>query len=217
MQVCSVCKEEKPLDEYYSDKRAKNGLRTDCKSCVKTRGAAHYQANREKRLAFQAQYYKAHAEEYKAYSKEWRANNPEKTRQYHQEYAQAHIEEERIRHAKKSRKERLEHPERIKERSQKWYLKNREQATNKNSVYRTRKRFNGEYLVLDKELRKILTSSCVNCGTEEKITLDHVIPIVRGGKHSVGNLQPLCKSCNSSKGKKTMTEWSRFREMLGVG
>lgn len=40
---------------------------------------------------------------------------------------------------------------------------------------------------------------CLSCGETEKIEMDHVIPIVKGGENTIENLQPLCKSCNTSK------------------
>lgn len=43
---------------------------------------------------------------------------------------------------------------------------------------------------------------CVRCGRsapEVTITKDHVIPVTLGGSNDITNLQPLCKSCNSSK------------------
>lgn len=46
----------------------------------------------------------------------------------------------------------------------------------------------------------ILGRLCLKCGSSESITRDHVIPLSRGGLHTVTNLQPLCVSCNSQKG-----------------
>jgi 5-methylcytosine-specific restriction endonuclease McrA len=46
---------------------------------------------------------------------------------------------------------------------------------------------------------------CVNCGTDENIQMDHIYPLSKGGKHHIDNIQPLCGSCNSSKGAKI--EW----------
>lgn len=43
---------------------------------------------------------------------------------------------------------------------------------------------------------------CLCCGSKEDVHLDHVIPIKKGGKNDISNLQPLCKKCNSKKGVK---------------
>ncbi len=42
---------------------------------------------------------------------------------------------------------------------------------------------------------------CANCGAGEKLVLDHVTPIARGGRTELGNLQLLCAECNRLKGK----------------
>ena len=45
---------------------------------------------------------------------------------------------------------------------------------------------------------------CLCCGSEKNISLDHIVPIKKGGKNTLDNLQPLCKSCNSKKGVKVI-------------
>lgn len=48
---------------------------------------------------------------------------------------------------------------------------------------------------------------CAYCNAEANLTMDHVIPILCGGKTTASNIIPACKSCNSSKGANDMIEW----------
>ncbi len=41
---------------------------------------------------------------------------------------------------------------------------------------------------------------CVYCGATERLTIDHKVPISRGGQTKTANLLTACHSCNSSKG-----------------
>lgn len=41
---------------------------------------------------------------------------------------------------------------------------------------------------------------CLHCGTSERLSLDHIVPVFRGGGDEDSNLQTLCISCNSKKG-----------------
>lgn len=44
---------------------------------------------------------------------------------------------------------------------------------------------------------------CVHCGTSERLTVDHIWPVSKGGADDLDNLQTLCHSCNSKKGART--------------
>ena len=47
---------------------------------------------------------------------------------------------------------------------------------------------------------------CRWCGTEADPTLDHVVPLARGGTNAVDNLQVLCADCNQLKGDRDFTD-----------
>lgn len=51
---------------------------------------------------------------------------------------------------------------------------------------------------------------CAYCGKPvADMHMDHVIPLSRGGAHSIGNVVPACAPCNLSKGAKLLVEWKR--------
>jgi 5-methylcytosine-specific restriction endonuclease McrA len=52
---------------------------------------------------------------------------------------------------------------------------------------------------------------CVGCKKDvtKRPTIDHIIPLSKGGWHKKSNLQILCKSCNSSKRDKPFEEWAK--------
>jgi hypothetical protein len=50
--------------------------------------------------------------------------------------------------------------------------------------------------------RKRATRRCHHCGgtfAPSALTMDHLVPIVRGGKSSKGNVVPSCKACNTAR------------------
>ena len=60
----------------------------------------------------------------------------------------------------------------------------------------------------DDEKHKLSNGArCVYCGSEERLSVDHIFPKVKGGSDSSDNLVCCCKYCNSSKGNKDLMEW----------
>jgi len=54
---------------------------------------------------------------------------------------------------------------------------------------------------------------CHYCGGEfapEDLTMDHLVPISRGGKASRNNVVPACKGCNSRKKYLLPIEWEEY-------
>jgi 5-methylcytosine-specific restriction endonuclease McrA len=49
---------------------------------------------------------------------------------------------------------------------------------------------------------------CAYCGNHmEAPEIEHVLPIVRGGRHSIGNIVLACRPCNRGKSHRTVMEW----------
>ena len=56
---------------------------------------------------------------------------------------------------------------------------------------------------------------CAYCGCElpyEKMQVDHIVPIHRGGINELDNMLPACRSCNHYKSTMTLED---FRECIG--
>lgn len=43
---------------------------------------------------------------------------------------------------------------------------------------------------------------CKKCGSQSWLRADHIVPEIAGGEATLDNLQTLCRSCNSKKGKR---------------
>jgi hypothetical protein len=57
---------------------------------------------------------------------------------------------------------------------------------------------------------------CNACGVRTELTADHIIPRAQGGGHNAGNIQGLCRSCNSAKGKRSWAEFVELRRRKGL-
>lgn len=58
------------------------------------------------------------------------------------------------------------------------------------------------------ELKKSFNYICLSCKKQEpsiKLTIDHIIPVSKGGSNKLENIQPLCLSCNQIKGVKIIS------------
>ena len=54
---------------------------------------------------------------------------------------------------------------------------------------------------------------CHYCGGSyppAELTMDHLVPIIRGGKSARGNVVPACKECNSKKKYMLPLEWQEY-------
>lgn len=219
---CNTCHVVKTIDDFHKNKYR-------CKPCQSVYAKAYREANREEINARRRYRRNNGLSNEKEYNKQWQKDNIEKIREYSKKHYHSGKGKERQRQWEK------ENPENYKKRWKKYYDKNKDKLSEYKRNYKKehpdiaqkqwmdtktkRKRLkkeNGFFEISQKEFNKIRNSPCAWCGTEENITVDHVIPLDRGGRHSIGNLQPLCLSCNSSKNNKLMIEWKRYKKIVKV-
>ena len=65
--------------------------------------------------------------------------------------------------------------------------------------------------------RKISSGICYYCGRrfeQKELTMDHIVPLIRGGKSTKGNLVPACKDCNNKKRYLLPIEWDEYLSSL---
>ena len=155
----------------------------------------------------------------KEYSKAWRKANPDKVKKIsrkinkkrwlEQKQDKEYMAKKAV-YFKANSKERTARATAWNQANKQRYQQHVANSKIKNKILEDAKTFK----ILDKEYRKLYSSCCAFCGTKDKITMDHIIPISRSGNHSIGNLQPLCRSCNSSKKSKLVSEYKYYLSKL---
>lgn len=205
-RTCNVCGEWKPADCFsFYDGR----LRSRCKPCQAAKNNARYHADPARVLAQQAAYSLTHREQKAAYDREYNARTRERRSEqknglYYARKAAGIKREigakEREENRLKARARYVATPDVLKARIKAYQSKNREKVRAWQEDYRARRR-DGDG-VSSREWEAILDQAgyrCLACGATEPLTMDHVRPLSRGGRHTPSNVQVLCKPCNSKK------------------
>lgn len=181
---CANCGLTKLAECFSKSTKAKNGLNSWCRQC----SSEYHHANRDRLNAERK-----------------RRVDPERKSQVSRAYYRAHKEE-------------------IKARSSSWYYANKQRALEWSRGYRksrpdveVARRHRRRALVKGgfsasqwRDLRQFYNNTCLRCGLSEpdvKITADHVIPLNMGGSNDISNIQPLCSTCNSSKGARSTRDY----------
>lgn len=66
--------------------------------------------------------------------------------------------------------------------------------------------------------QKTAPGLCYYCGakvTYQELTMDHLVPLARGGRSTKDNLVPSCKTCNNLKKSMLPIEWQEHLERSG--
>ena len=192
---CSKCGKYKPLRDFNKRKRGKYGVRSECRIC-QNEGSIEYRQNNSEAISQR--------------NKKYRENNKEKIATYHKE---------RYQNNKKQ----------ISDYHKKYYQINREEILEKHKVYnnttkgqiailngRARRRAKecGEGVTKEQwlEMMNFFEWKCAYSGKYlgkeiSARSIDHIIPLNKGGEHEVWNTVPMYRPYNCSKQDKDLIEW----------
>lgn len=202
------------------EQRAKNILvcrerHADHREEENAKSRAHHVDHREEANAKSKAYDATHREEKAARDKAYKIEHREEIAAYRKEDRI----ENKVRIAIQRKKLRVVHKEQIAVSYRTWVKANPEKVRLYSSKRRALELGNTPIseLLTEEQWQAKLTEynhRCAYCGCklgyakgDKHPTLDHVIPVSRGGKHSASNVVPSCLHCNCSKNAKTPEEW----------
>ena len=212
-RICRGCDSTKCHKAFSKDAKGSLGLSARCKDCVRAYQKSHIDeinaSRRENR--------RENADHYNAYNREFHRKNPESKKARNRKYREEKTEKinvgwnswrnrnaERVNAYKREydRKYRQEHPG--------------ASAANFANRQSRKRQAGGEFST--KEWRTLCAYydyTCLCCWKLEpeiKLTSDHLVPLARGCTNFIDNIQPLCLSCNMSKGAKTIDYRVRWQK-----
>lgn len=68
--------------------------------------------------------------------------------------------------------------------------------------------------------RRCAKGVCHYCGhptSPKELTMDHIVPIARGGRSTKGNVVASCKECNNAKKQLLPMEWGEYLKEFRTG
>lgn len=225
-KVCAQCGLWQPFLKFGSRKSPKDRRDPKCRNCVspaerkqlymqqwRAENKEHQKAykqqwrkdNPEKAKAADIRIYQRHRDKVLKRSREYALRDHEQYKQRMRDYAEANPTKSREANAR--RRERLGETfyEIERERAREWRKNNPEKrrAARNNSRARRKRQAEGKWTA--EEFAAVCDhygNVCLCCGKAKKLHADHVVPLIKGGRNDITNLQGLCHSCNSRKNVK---------------
>ena len=148
-------------------------------------------------------------------AKEWAAAHPEQRYETNKKWAEANAEK-----VKKSQKKyEQNNKEKVKESKRQW--KKRNPGAVMLEVEKRRARIicapgNGVSIDEWKHAMQEYSYRCVYCGKKGALTMDHVVPLIKGGAHDPSNIVPSCMACNVAKHTKDLIIFIYERGLNGI-
>jgi len=221
--LCKACKKEQAHEYYVANMVRENAKsiayqRLNREKCIET-GKKYRERNLERLKAKSNSYKKAHPEYIKEYNSMYRETNKEKAKVEWKKY----YEKNKLQLCQSHREHHKNNPQVRKEYNQtqrrkdiaKTYRKSERGRVSERNMKHKRRTLTKQGDVTTEQLLtlKNTAKTCFYCDcdlTIVKAHIDHLVPLARGGEHTISNLVMACATCNTRKGAKDPMEfiWS---------
>lgn len=180
---------------------------------LKAHQKAYNAANRDKMNQRRKAWRKAHPEATRAADRAWKDAHREQvlaTKRASEAKRLARLRQDpafRERERLRSKAYRQAHPDLWYARSRAWLLRDAERRSASDAVSKSRRRARvhaaprNDLTRAEWEIIKAhYGHRCVYCGRKmQRLTMDHILPLAKGGSHTLSNVVPACRSCNARK------------------
>lgn len=215
-KICSKCNRSFPAtDEYFHrQKLGKYGFTSRCKTCKREINRQWAEDNADHVKEVTHQYYIEHRIQRAEYAKRWHESNRERIRERQRRYRIENYEA-RLAH---ERQYRAQNRDKEKERHQRYQKENNDKIRVHTHNRRARIRAaSGRFTSADIERQlKGQKGKCYYASPEcrGKLTIEHLVPLKRGGTNSADNIVLACEFHNFSKQDKLPHEFPQGGRLL---
>ena len=227
-----LCKRQH--DWLESGKSLRRKINNSCVECEKYREVQHrltdpdwgkkrYARIRETSRRCNRRFHETHPDYKKQYNEEYRRKNYERIIQQGKKHYQENRERILAANRPRLRKFYSANKFRIRLKCRAKYYQNLESSRQISQIHRQKRRARkqanhhvGYTLSQVKCLQQQFDNRCAYCGVTEKLTLDHFIPVSKGGPDCIGNLLPVCGQCNSSKHDSDPVKWYKSQRFYSL-
>jgi hypothetical protein len=187
----------------------------------------YYRLNVEYRRKQDRLYYAKNAERYRQYVRQRRMENPDKYRERCSRYYEAN----RDRMREYCRRYREANLEKHRERCRQWRrvnLDKERQASRRRSAWKRAARRRALQPVTQQQIDArfaLWDNRCAFCGVAadhqrnrgyQRLTVEHVLPLTKGGLDEAANIIPACSTCNTSKNNSPVDDWYRRQQFFAA-
>lgn len=209
---CKICIKKYREDNKDEINKKRKEYRENNKDKIKKQSKKYREKNRDKIKEYKKQYDKTH----KAKVKEYKEKNKDKIKEYQKEYQKEYYIDNKDKIKKQIKEYKEKNRDKIRQREREYRLseKGKQIAFNSQSKRRFKEENQGNGITEEQwlEMMKFFNWKCAYSGeyiggNSKERTIDHIIPLNKGGEHEVWNCVPMLRSLNCRKQDKDMLSW----------